>query len=309
MDASKIFSILLMLTTTTSAFIAYDCGAAATNFTTLSLINIKECEKPITTPNIIKTNIQLIQTVEYSHTKIIQCKIEIQRSIYYCGSWSHVATVTNPRIEYIEEISKPYCQDIHKTRTHFMYDTAIRDIQPNGTTIRSILFAGKADNSGNCEGGNYSDPYGTYLDVVVQEQIKITIRDYLAPVNFKENSVILKSGIRCWQGEGGYTFWDVIRKDDCETEKFKVIYLGQAQRIRDSSGNKTDEFFAVTSNQITFALTRQETLSVCGHKFLRTEEPRLFIIESNDNDFLLKKSELTTSDMDIFAYVNSKVVY
>lgn len=280
MDAIKIFSILLMLTTTTSGFIAYDCGAAATNFTTLSLINIKECEKPITTPNITKTNIQLIQTVEYSHTRVIQCKIEIKRSIYYCGSWSHVATVANPHIEYIEEISKPYCQDIHKSRTHYMYDTAIRDIQPNGTTTRSILFAGKADNSGNCEGGKYSDPYGTYSDVVVQGQIKITIRDYLVLINFKENSVILKSGIRCWYGsercldtEGGYTFWDIIKKDECETERFKVIYQGQAQRIRDNSGNKTDEFFAVTSNQITFALTKQETLSVCGHKFLRTEEP------------------------------------
>ncbi|XP_057340584.1 uncharacterized protein LOC130677748 [Microplitis mediator] len=309
--------IMTSIITQGNGFIAYDCGAPAANMTTLSLVDIQKCDIPITKPQTTKTKIQLIQTVEHSHIRVIQCKVEIQRSIYYCGRSSHISTVSNGHMQYIEETSRAFCEDIHRTSTHHMYNTVITDIPANSTVTRAITLTGSADNKGNCEVGQFSDHYGTWKNVVVQGQVFITVQDYLAPVNFMKNEITLRSGIRCAYStencmdiEGGNTYWEIIKRDACELDRFRVIYEGNALKVKDNSvKDYGEEIYTVTTNQITFALSVRGFIPSCGHKLIKTEHPKLFIVDSPDSNFFIEKTALTPTDMDIFAYVNSKVVY
>ena len=88
---NQIFIILFLFDTTTG-FIGYDCGSRQLNVTTLSLREVGECDVATTTVNKTRQYLQLLQINEYTDTKIIQCKIEIHHTIFYCGMHSHVDT-------------------------------------------------------------------------------------------------------------------------------------------------------------------------------------------------------------------------
>src|ERR1700739_3316574 len=94
----------------TYGIIGYDCGSASANLTTLSLISIEECDIPPQKVNSSTVYIQLLQLNDFKSIKVIQCKVEIDRSIKKCGMFSHAMDVYNSRYSYIEEISKEACQ-------------------------------------------------------------------------------------------------------------------------------------------------------------------------------------------------------
>jgi hypothetical protein len=72
----------------------YDCGGHGLNITTLSLLNIEECKIDNIEPKKEEVYVQLLQLSEFEHTFGYQCKIEIDRNIYYCGMHSHITAVT-----------------------------------------------------------------------------------------------------------------------------------------------------------------------------------------------------------------------
>lgn len=191
------------------------------NLTTLSLLNVKDCDIAISQPITTNKKIQLLQTIEFSHVQVIQCKVEIQRSIFYCGRWSYVATVAGGHMEYIHELSRDICRKIHNTSAYEMHNTMIENILANATTTSPITLAGTV-NSGNCAGTSFSDHYGSWDNVVVHGQISITIQDYMARVNLDKNELYLRSGVKCayntghcMDTEGGDTYWDILAGDQC----------------------------------------------------------------------------------------------
>lgn len=85
---------------TTWGLIGYDCGSQGLNITSLSLLSIGECETEDLNPKSEETYLQLLQLSEYDSTQVIQCKIEIDRTIFYCGMHSHISAVQNGRKEH-----------------------------------------------------------------------------------------------------------------------------------------------------------------------------------------------------------------
>lgn len=76
----------------TAALVGYDCGGESLNVTTLSLLDVGKCEIEDIEPNKKETYIQLMQLSDYDEIKAIQCKIEVDRTITYCGMHSHTST-------------------------------------------------------------------------------------------------------------------------------------------------------------------------------------------------------------------------
>ena len=70
-------------------FIGYDCGTRHLN------VEVGNCDLPETRINITKRYVQLLQINQYTETRIIQCKMEIHRTNYYCGMNSHIFIVLN----------------------------------------------------------------------------------------------------------------------------------------------------------------------------------------------------------------------
>lgn len=91
--------------------------------------------------------------------QILQYKLEINRTIYYCGIHSHVSIV-NGRKEYIQQLRVDACRRLYNTGSIVLSLTIINRIQRNTTNWRSVVLAETSVN-GEYYGVTYTDSYGT----------------------------------------------------------------------------------------------------------------------------------------------------
>ena len=169
--------LLLSLHRPSYGLIGYDCVSKYLNITTLSLLDVGECKTPYSKPNVTETHIQLLQLDEYANSRAIQYKLEVQRSILYCGAFSHTSAVANGYTEYLEELTLEQCERMYSLRAiRLGYNIEITGLEMNQTTSRAITFAGKIGYDAQCARTVYSDPYGTWENVVVQGFMKITLQ-------------------------------------------------------------------------------------------------------------------------------------
>lgn len=232
-----LFWIVALLPLAT-AMLGYDCGGEGMNITSLSLLDIGTCEMDDIEPNKEEAYIQLMQLSDFDKTTVTQCKIEVDRTIYYCGMHSHIAAVNNGRREYIQEIGEQACRRLHETRTIQIASATIDLVARNGTTRRGVILAGSLSVDGRCAGTQYSDGYGTWENVVVQASVKITLRSFEAPVKRSTGYVMLPSGTQCRLSngfrlvfEGAETFWSLIPTDSCHFDQYDILYEGLAVKL------------------------------------------------------------------------------
>lgn len=310
-------SFLLIRTVTVNAILAYDCGGTHLNTTTISLLHIGECNLKLDTPVNTTTYIQLLQLSTYNYAEIIQCKIEISRTIYHCGMHSHVSVVHNGQASYLQDVTYKKCLQMH---AEGMIKIGISDIidnlKPNQTHYRSVTLAGRISVDGTCKGAQYSDFYGTWEDVVVQAQVTISLRSAHVPVNLKTGRIFLKSGTVCVLKDGhcvdsndGHTFWEPIPVRACQFEQYDVLYEGTAVKLQDKPDSPATTVYTLNTRDTTFALTITKPHTICGYIILGTEHPKLFIFETLKGETFKAKAEPAIDNLDIFAYVNSKFIY
>ena len=87
--------VLIIWTRKTYGLIGNDYGSVSANLIILSLVNVEECNIPQQTVNSTKVYIQLLQLNDFKALKVIQCKLEINRIIRRCGTFSHTLDVHN----------------------------------------------------------------------------------------------------------------------------------------------------------------------------------------------------------------------
>ena len=94
---------------TVYVILGFDCGSNQSNITTLFLLEVGECEVPQSQVHGERTYIQLLQLTGFQNTKVIQCNVEIQRAISYCGMHSYISIVANSHSEYIQDVTQDQC--------------------------------------------------------------------------------------------------------------------------------------------------------------------------------------------------------
>ncbi|XP_066589317.1 uncharacterized protein [Prorops nasuta] len=297
----------------TKSFIAYDCGMPSINITTLDTLHIRDCNKPISDPQVTDTAIQLLQIKDFSSIHVKQCKIEILRTVLRCGMYSHVSAVNEGLIGYIEEVAKDECIKIHNTKSFSTRRATFDQIIINQTISRPITLAGSLASDGTCAGEYYSDYYGSWNSVVVFGQIKFTMTDYQASVNLEKNEIILRSGIRCgftsescMDSEDGNTYWEV-KQTNCNSKSFSILYEGPANKTIDKE--KKETVFSVASDSVSFALASRGSEKICGYPITKTEHPKLFIIDGSTEHHFFHDLEYDPKNLDIFVYLNSKLIF
>jgi len=67
--------------------------------------------------------------------------------------------------------------------------------------------------------------------------------------------------------------------------------------------------YSLSTQDITFALTKMGEELLCGYTLIKTEHPKLLILETKDGESFAHKRKISVENLDIFAYVNSKFVY
>lgn len=127
-----------------------------------------------------------MQTSDYDQISVIQCRVGIDRIIYYCGMHSHMS---NGRREYVRELGADACRRLHKTGT-IMVTATIDKLSTNTSNWRSVTLAGRVSTDGTCRGAQYTDGYGTWNDVVVQATVKVVLRSFSMPVKRSTKELI-----------------------------------------------------------------------------------------------------------------------
>ena len=102
---------------TIHSIIRFDCGSNQSNITTLSLLELGECDLPQSQVHLERTYLKLLQLTGFSNTKVILCKVEIRRPISHCGMHSHISIVSNGHNEYIQDVTQDQCNQMHPIGT------------------------------------------------------------------------------------------------------------------------------------------------------------------------------------------------
>ena len=66
--------------------------------------------------------------------------------------------------------------------------------------------------------------------------------------------------------------------------------------------------YSLESKEMTFALTVKGHEKLCGHTLIRTEHPKLIVLETKDGSPFKRKFHIV-QNLDLFLYINSKFVY
>ncbi|XP_076384513.1 uncharacterized protein LOC143263387 [Megalopta genalis] len=300
------------------AIVGYDCSGNNLNITTVSLNEIGDCDTEQLTTMTEQTYIQLLQLSEFNYVDVIQCKVEIARTIHYCGMHSHISAVQNGINQYLETTTEEECNQMHQFGIfHAGRNTFLYGLKTNTTVTRPFTMAGKLNIDGTCHGADFSDPYGSWENVVVQATATITIRASSVPVRLEANKVILKSGTicgfqsgTCLDNEDGYTYWKPFPVSTCKFDQYDVLYEGLASKITETLNQQpTPSVFALTTKEITFAFTKTGEMPICGYTLFQTEHPKLFILETNKGNTFTTAKRTRVENFDIFTYINSKFVY
>lgn len=148
---------------------------------------------------------------------------------------------------------------------------SIYGLKVNNTVTHPVTLAGVVETDGSCDGAGYSDPFGSWKNVVVVATVKITLYEHLANVKLISNVIVLRSGTvcafangYCIDREGGYTYWNRVPRDNCNFDKFSILYEGMADKIVDDLLDN-DNIFTVSTEDITFAFTSKGRDYVCGY--------------------------------------------
>ncbi|KAI4472910.1 hypothetical protein M0804_015560 [Polistes exclamans] len=315
---SELCCIIIGYVTIASALLGYDCGGTAANITSVSLLETADCNLPTTTPNQTKTYIQLLHLTDYDTTPVYQCRIEVNRVIYYCGMSSHISAVHNGRLVYLMDVSADVCKSIINTGTLSLNSfTQLTGLRVNTTDFRSVTLAGSIATDGKCLGTQYADTDGTWDGVVMQSVVRTNIRTYTETVRVKDNVISLRGNVQCTFSEGtcltdenGSAFWTIIPKSACNFEQYTALYEGTATKIVSPvTISLLSTMYTVTEGDTTFALMGKEEHHLCGYSLITTEPPKLFILEKQRGRTFTSGAKITPNNMDLFAYVNSKFVY
>ena len=195
--------------------IGFDCGGQRLNVTTLSLVDIDDCQEMGDRIRTENRTIALYEQADFDFIVVKQCKILIHRVVQSCAGWfNYVKAVENAEADYMLNISPDDCYNLHITKTFKLdYTKIITGLKINETITRPMVFAGDAKDN-KCHGAFYSDEFGSFNDVFVQGQIHIRLSEVTAQVDLRNNKLKLPSGTmcsfndhNCIDFENGNSFW------------------------------------------------------------------------------------------------------
>ena len=193
--------------------------------------------------------------------------------------------VANGHSEYIHDVTRDQCNQMHTIGTFLVTSSLqILKVKVNETSFYSVILAGSVTPNGDCTGTQFSDPYGTWNNVVVQAIFKITLQEHYATIHLNSNKIQLGSGIICTlpdtfctDVEYGQTFWDTLPNDVCNFNKYEIICERPANKTYDNMTDNSETFYSLMTEEITSVLAEKTRKPVCSYVLIQTEYRKLLI--------------------------------
>lgn len=321
-QSSYYWWILLMLVNIllqpAGAIIAFDCTTPAVNLTTIDARTISPCSQPLRTPKMNSQLIQLVQLADDYQVRVKQCKVALTRTITYCGMNSYASVVAGGVVQYIVQMGQSMCKEVHQTHIYrYSGSITFSDLDIGMTHTRTATLSGSVDAEGHCRGGQYSDNFGSWSNVVVVGVFSITLTEYTTTAKTNVDEIRLRSQLvckfskgYCMDTENGDTTWEPEKEELCSERRHQVLYEGVATVLKEANDSTASEAtYTVEQGEKIFALKTTERVFYCMFPMFKTEHPKLLIIPSETGKFYFKYRTPAPGSLDLMTYMNAKFVY
>ena len=301
--------------------LGYDCASHIGKYEAYSLAEVGEYDIPDYLQTITTmTHGALLQINDYSRLHVRTCRIEVTRSVYACHSGafsSHAKVVDNGFARYILELERHQCKGVHELKAITLLGKVhVQQIKANSTQNVPAMLAGRGGHHGDeCADTMYHDAYGSWFKVVVTANINLEVKDYDVSVHLESGKVILPSGVRCdltnefcINLDGSTVYWDAIQRENCGNNRYSILYKGPMNKTTEKRREETP-LYSLDTSDVIFAFSHKGVYDICAYKFIRTEHPKLFIVELEEGEDIKFLTTVPTEDLDILTYVNSKFIY
>lgn len=315
-----LFQLILLIGTHNVVFglIGYDCGAPNVNITKISLLDVHDCDASDIEVNVTTVNVQLLQITEFQPLPVKQCQVEITRHIKHCSYWGYNYDVVGGVKTYSETVTRARCDDYHRYLKYSVSSSHTFDLSPNSTTSTGeITVVGWNSADGTCQ-GKWAEYDGiSYNSVFVKVYYKVSLYDYVAVANMQKNVVILKDGTRCpleneecIDSKGMTTFWTKEKPSDCELTMYGSLHSGKAEKVQSlTQDHYIETVYTVNDDRYVYAFKEIGTTNMCGYTVRKLDHSKFVLIELPPGSTVSKNQKLMTEDLDLIAYMNTKIVY
>lgn len=324
MDSSYalLFTTILMTTMEIHCLVAYDCQLGHVNMTTVSLVELPECDivnRNITTDEV---SIAVTQVTQFSEVRFIRCHIEEFHHVWRCGK-SIDTGLEGGFYSTVPFISRRECEKMINEKSYSAWKNSDRieiGLDSSGRHSFSFTSRGEITTDGSCTPGNTFSRYGRTYDRPVQNtRMEIRFSVGTARLSHDEDKLIFPSGVSCKYSDSacshpdyGHLFWDKLIPE-CGSDKSdkSLIFAGKGKLITNFQGTTPVKYIQIAYDGYDFQVQLlDQTDYVCGYRSYLTEHPRLFVTILGDTSpmFPLTK-KVQPLDVNLLNYVNSKIVY
>lgn len=303
------------------SLIAYSCSEEKANYTSISLVDLPNCNQELNKISTEQIIIQLVQKKEFKEIDYFQCSVIASNHLFRCGK--SIDTNTRGGL-YTDVLELDYsdCRNMLRYNS-FTFKSKLYKLDDKDLQYISDTTHGYIDGDGSCTPGQDLFKDGTHHDrPVIQTEFKIKKMIRKATVDLDNDLIVFEDGtrakysnFRAFSADHGHMFWedpkDLLK---CQDDKeFTVLYQGVASKVRDTNLLDNTTFvsyiFQMEDYDFQIGLTGKRNF-LCGLPGLVTEHPKLTIIEKPKNqDFILSKKDLFVKEVNLLTYINSKLVY
>lgn len=299
--------------------IGYDCQAKNASFTSVSLVDIKECNAG--NDSFIEKQImgQVIQIHQYQPVHVYTCLTSVIITTDYCGKLNHIFAAPKGITSHIKNLGPSACMEAHTRGIAYVHGKEIINLKKNGTTTYDTVLSGSVDDNGYCSnGGIFIHEDGTKSEnKLIRATIMITLNDRTETLSIESEKVIVSSlGLECPADTGycadtlvGEVVWKEI-DGDC-TSRVDVLYEGALSLITFEHTQK-DSIQVITgsdNNQV-FALRVTGYGLKCQHPTLTTEHKRIHVVEKgNIGMYIFNRTPKFNKNVDLKSYIDSKFLF
>ena len=89
---------------------------------------------------------------------------------------------------------------------------------------------------------------------------------------------------------------------------YSVLCERYANKMIDNDNIQNQLVYSLSTQDITFSLASKEKETACAYSLIKTEHPKLLIFETTYGESFAIAKKVSVSNLEIFAYVNSKFV-
>nr|WAS28108.1 MAG: glycoprotein [Hebei mivirus 1] len=301
------------------AIIAYDCTRPETNITAISLSLVSPCSAPKGITRFDRVEIQLLQERNADTVLVQACLVERSYEIFHCGMHSHSSAAAGGFLSgEVVDLSRKACLQAHETGSlTLLGGFTLAGLKVNTSGVHPVTEMGSIDaGTHSCQGTSFSLRGVTYSNAVMRSSYKVALVELTLILDLHSGKIRTPSGFthNYKAGSGfdadlGHMFWDAgSHMTKCEPTSYLVLYEGEAYIVGEASGGRT---LLINASEKAMAITLGERTLMCYTPAFRTEHPKLYVItrEPGDPSFRFHSRTVEPTDVDMFLYMNSKLMY